>query len=132
VSFDRFTTTLRKLIAWSFWPALGLVVFGELMPHGGGLEPKVWDKALHFTAYFGLALIATLAVRANRLTIWIMLALVAIGGALEIIQGMVGRDMDIFDELANTLGILAGAGIGWLLVFVHGRYIRVADKQRPA
>lgn len=30
------------------------------------------------------------------------------GGALEIIQGMVGRDMSVYDELANTLGVLAG------------------------
>jgi VanZ family protein len=36
-----------------------------------------------------------------------------LGGALEIIQGFTGRDADIFDELANTLGVVSGLGIGW-------------------
>ena len=26
---------------------------------------------------------------------------------------MTGRDADIFDELANTLGVLTGLGLGW-------------------
>jgi VanZ family protein len=128
VSVDRLTTTLRKLIAWAFWPALVVVVWGELAPPSD-VEIHIWDKALHFTAYFGLALIATLAVRAGRPTFWIVLALAAIGGALEFVQGMVGRDMDIYDEFANTLGVLAGAALGWLLVYLHGHYIRQADKR---
>jgi VanZ family protein len=54
--------------------------------------------------------------------------LIAFGGLMEIVQGMVGRDMDIHDEYANTLGVLAGAALGWLLVYLHRRHIRRADK----
>jgi VanZ family protein len=111
--------TLRKLLHWfrqvDVWllaPALAVVVWGELKP-AGELEIHVWDKALHFTAYFGLSLMATIAVRASRRAVWCALALIALGGALEIIQGMVGRDCDIWDEVANTLGVLAGLAIGW-------------------
>jgi len=46
--------------------------------------------------------------------LWWALGLVLMGGALEIIQGFTGRDADIFDELANTIGVLSGLGVGWL------------------
>ncbi len=108
---------IRRLDAWLLWPALALVVWGELRPPKEGLE--VWDKALHFIAYFGLALMATVAVRADRRARWWVLGLIALGGVLEIVQFYVGRDAELLDEVANTLGVLtgwAGGAIGvWLL-----------------
>ena len=96
-------------------PALAVVIFGELTHSNvlAAVEIDVWDKALHFTAYFGLALMTTIAVRADRRALWWALGLVLMGGALEIVQGLTGRDADIFDELANTLGVVAGLGVGW-------------------
>jgi hypothetical protein len=39
---------------------------------------------------------------------------------LEILQGYTGRDPDIFDELANTLGVCSGAIVAlvarWLFI----------------
>ncbi len=98
-----------------FWPALGLVVWGELVRHGG--DPfHIWDKLLHFTAYFGLMGIAGVALGGRRRVLWAALGLIVLGGALEIIQGMVGRDMSLYDEFANTLGVLTGlaAAAGYL------------------
>lgn len=105
----------RRLDAWLVPPALLAVVFGELTHSSmiAILEFDIWDKALHFTAYFGLALMTTIAVRADRRALWWALGLVAMGGALEILQGLTGRDADILDELANSLGVLTGLGIGW-------------------
>ena len=105
----------RRLDAWLVPPALLFVIFAELShsPLIAALEFDIWDKALHFTAYCGLALMTTIAVRADRRALWWALGLVLLGGALEIVQGMTGRDADIFDELANTLGVLSGLGIGW-------------------
>lgn len=120
---SRFATFARRVAVWLFWPAVVLVVWGELSPRDKTLEPHVWDKLLHFTAYFGLAGIATVALRANRWTIAALVALIAVGGALEIIQGMVGRDADIYDELANTLGVLSGGAIGWAIVRLHGKLV---------
>jgi VanZ family protein len=112
---------VRRILAWLFWPALALVIWGELRSHGENLE--VWDKLLHFTAYFGLALIATVALRANRLTLWVLAGLIALGGALEVIQGLVGRDADIHDEIANTLGVLIGGVLGWGIVLLHAKLV---------
>jgi hypothetical protein len=40
------------------------------------------------------------------------------GAALEIIQGFVGRDCDVWDETANTLGVVTGLVVGWLGVWI--------------
>ena len=111
----RLLHRLRQLDAIMIWPALAVVVFGELthLPLLQSLDIKLWDKALHFTAYFGLAVMATVAVRADRRALWWSLGLVAMGGALEIVQGMTGRDCDIYDEFANALGVAAGFAVGW-------------------
>jgi len=115
---------VRRIDSWLIAPALAIVIFGELSHSTvvGVLESYVWDKALHFTAYFGLSLMTTIAVRANRNALWWALGLVLLGGSLEIIQGFTGRDADIFDELANTVGVLVGLGLGWLgVAFLRAR-----------
>jgi VanZ family protein len=115
--------TLRKLLhwfrqidAWLLAPALLFVVYAELthVDLAHELEVNVWDKALHFTAYAGLAGMATIAVRAKpRRALWWALGLIVLGGVLEIVQGMTGRDADIWDEAANTLGVVAGTALAW-------------------
>ena len=96
-------------------PALLFVIYAELTHSQdfAALEFHIWDKALHFSAYCGLSLMATVSVRADRRVLWWAVGLILLGGALEIVQGMRGRDADVFDEAANTLGVLAGAGVGW-------------------
>jgi VanZ family protein len=115
--------TLRKLLhwfrqidAWLLAPALLFVVYAELTHTdlAQELEINLWDKALHFTAYAGLAGMATIAVRAKpRRAFWWALGLIVLGGVLEIVQGMTGRDADIWDEAANTLGVVAGTALAW-------------------
>ena len=124
MTLRNFLHYIRRIDSWLIAPALVIVIFGELTHSSpvGVFESYVWDKALHFTAYFGLSLMTTIAVRANRNALWWALGLVLLGGALEIIQGFTGRDADIFDELANTLGVLAGLGFGWLgISFLRAR-----------
>jgi len=104
------------LALYLFWPAVAVVVWGELTPQPPNLEAAVWDKLLHFTAYFGLAGLATVALNARRPALWAVLGLAILGGALEIVQGMTGRDPDIYDELANLLGALTGGAVGWLMM----------------
>ncbi|MGA7676382.1 MAG: VanZ family protein [Rhizomicrobium sp.] len=104
------------LALYLFWPAIVLVTWGELTPHPPDLTAHIWDKALHFTAYFGLAGLATVALDARKAAIWAVLGLVVLGGALEILQGFTGRDPDIYDEIANTIGALTGGCCGWLLM----------------
>jgi VanZ family protein len=116
VNLRRLLHLVRQIDAWLLVPAILFVIYGELSHDKlvGILTFGIWDKALHFTAYFGLCVMTTVAVRASKPAVfWWAVGLVAMGGALEIIQGMTGRDADVFDELANTLGVLTGLAIGW-------------------
>ena len=109
-----------------------MVCWGEL-GHArliADLEFNIWDKALHFTAYFGLALMATVAVRADRRALWWALGLVALGGALEIVQGFTGRDCDIWDEVANSIGVAAGTVVAWAGVTLLKARRLVEDEHR--
>ena len=95
-----------------FYPALVLVVWGELTPtepHFVDWFGNLTDKALHFIAYFGLAAMAAAALKRRRAVLLASLGLIVLGGVLEIVQGFVGRDMSFYDELANIAGVIAGA-----------------------
>jgi VanZ family protein len=105
-----------------FVPALAIVVWGELRQGHGGLE--IWDKALHFIAYFGLAAIATVGLNRSRPAILAAIGLAGFGGALEIAQSFVGRDAEWGDELANILGVCSGLATGLLVVHVAERLAR--------
>jgi VanZ family protein len=123
MSLNQFAALVRRILAWLFWPASALVIWGELRSHAENLETHVWDKLLHFAAYFGLAVIATVALRASRMMLWVLVGLVVLGGMLEVIQGMVGRDADIHDEIANALGVLVGGLLGWGIVALHAKLV---------
>jgi VanZ family protein len=99
-------------------PAIAVVVWGELSSGPDQIEALYWDKALHFIAYFGLAGMICLALNGSRKVVAATLALILFGGVLEIVQGFVGRDTSFYDELANTLGAITGAGVGWLALFL--------------
>jgi VanZ family protein len=113
----------HALALYLFWPAFLIVAWGELTPNPGGIEVLAWDKALHFTAYAGLAGMAAVALKTPRYILWSALALMMAGGGFEILQGFTGRDPDIFDELANVLGALTGATLGWALIRLLGTKI---------
>jgi VanZ family protein len=108
----------HELALYLFWPAILLVIWGELEPRPPGWELEIWDKALHFIAYFGLAGLATVALDARRQALWAVLSLAILGGVLEILQGFTGRDPSLYDEFANILGATCGGCSGWLLMTV--------------
>ncbi len=110
---------LQRLAAFLFWPTLALIVWGELTPHPPDVLSGTPDKLLHFTAYFGLAALAALALRTRRAVLFAMLGLMVLGGMLEILQSLTGRDAEWLDEAANScgaaLGALSGLGLMWLV-----------------
>ncbi|HEY4125916.1 MAG TPA: hypothetical protein VGM36_14945 [Rhizomicrobium sp.] len=105
--------SIHLIATAAFWALAAIVAWGELGPGDIGLN--VWDKLQHFGAYALLAGLATVALRARGHWLWALGGLIAFGGALEILQGMVGRDMSLRDEFANTLGVIAGGFSGWAL-----------------
>ncbi len=74
-----------------------------------------FDKVVHFCFYFGLntLLVSTIiAKRGNARAIHIIattLASIAYGVAIEFIQKEVGRDFDIYDIVANSIGSITAA-----------------------
>jgi len=87
--------------------ALLVVIIGLMVGPFQNVEAaaNVWDKAAHFVA-FGLIL-WSIGVLFRRLPRTLAaLAALALGGAVEIVQGFVGRDASWGDLLADGLGIL--------------------------
>jgi len=94
-----------------FYPALLLVIWGELAgpdPQVLGLLALFNDKLLHFLAYFALAAMAAAAFRERRPVFFAGVALMVLGGVLEILQGFTGREVSVYDEIANVAGVLVG------------------------
>jgi len=127
---DKIAPRLREFVkrasALLLWPAIAVIAWGELSPANEIPDLNIWDKAEHFTAYFGLALMGVLGWSGRR-TPLIFLAVVALGGTLEILQAFVGRDAEWGDMLANTLGATAGTLLALLLLWLA----RLVDRRRP-
>jgi VanZ family protein len=121
-----FLPWVRRAGALLFWPAAAVVVWGELTPHPPGMAALLWDKAEHFIAYFGLTLLASLAWGLRRSLAFVFAGIVALGGALEIIQSFVGRDAEWGDFFANDLGATAGLGVAVVYLLMPRRRLVVA------
>jgi hypothetical protein len=101
--------TPAVLAARLVFAAASLVVaYGVFAPSGSGPSLMPWDKAEHFTAFFGLTFLGLFAF--PRLPPWWLALLMSITGAsIEIIQALpfVHRDCDVVDWVADSLGVAA-------------------------
>jgi VanZ family protein len=112
---SRLAGILRILSLRLFWPGVALIVWGELTPTPPELGPEFnWDKLQHFTAYFGLASMATM-VLTPRDRFFALLDVILLGGLLELLQAVFGRDADLWDFAANSLGAVCGFGVAMLV-----------------
>jgi VanZ family protein len=86
---------------------LSLLPLGALPPTPGT------DKTHHFIAYAMLMLPAALRKPAN----WILLGVFFIlySGAIELIQPFVNRYGEWLDMFANSVGVICGVIIAWLI-----------------
>jgi CRP-like cAMP-binding protein len=110
----------RNLIALAGVAGIVVVAVGSL--NGGSEQTIQVDKILHFTGYFILAFLFVLALR-PVLYVPALLALVAGGFLIEVLQPYNGRQMDVADGIANTLGVAVGAFVA-LLVRGAFSYVR--------
>ena len=114
---------VRVVDQFLFYPTLTAVIWGELTGTELHIIGRFNDKALHFLAYFTLSAMAAAALKKRRSVVIAGICLMALGGVLEIIQGMIGRDMSAYDELANVLGVVAGGLAGRVVVeFLRERW----------
>lgn len=81
----------------------------HLFPHS--------DKVVHFTMFFILTALFSIAVSAKsaaeipfKQLLFILLCCIAYGAVLELLQGTiwVGRDKDVFDWFADVVGSICG------------------------
>lgn len=100
--------------------AVGIVVISVTAdPNVKGMDFAGADKVGHAIAYFTLTLLLLLAGswRPGRTeSAWsspapALLIAVAYGGALEVVQGAVGRDAQFLDLLADALGALLALAV---------------------
>lgn len=107
-----------RLLQAAFWVAMLVAVVGALTPNPPSPEVANLDKAVHFTTFYVLELLGLLAFPRVRLLLP-AIGLVVFGGAIEIVQGLVGRDASGWDLLADGLGVVAA-----LAPFVAARWAR--------
>lgn len=92
----------------TFLVLLGTLTPGDSMPP----TPPGSDKLFHFLGFFAVVFPAMLVRPRNGW--WLVPGAIMLGGAIELIQPSVGRHADWADFIANTLGVCAGAVLGWL------------------
>ena len=115
---DASLKPLRWPQAWLllWWSLVGLVVTLSLIP--GDTVPPLpvmgGDKLEHCAAYAALAATAVQLFTRNAV-LRAGAGLVALGIGLELGQYLFtsSRQMDVFDALANALGVAAGLSTGW-------------------
>lgn len=90
---------------------LGLIIMQSLV----GNQPGTFriDKIIHFCGYAMLAAVFVMALR-PVLFLPVMIALLGVGFAIEYFQPLMGRERDLHDVFANTLGVAIGAVTGLL------------------
>ncbi len=96
------------------WFVVGLLLAGattylSLLPVGYLPAVHLWDKLEHALAYVAMAFWFG-CVMVRRDILWVGLALLAFGGLIELLQGWMGmgRSTDLFDLVADGVGILLG------------------------
>ena len=101
------------------WLIIGYVmvlaaVFGSIGPGIRNVPPAFDDKVVHTAVYFVLMIwFAGIYKRGHYL--WVAVALFALGGVIEFLQGQLShRSGELADLLANSAGI----GIGVVLALV--------------
>lgn len=76
------------------------------------------DKLMHFSIHAANAVVAALAFPVARSYVLALLLLFLLGPLIEFLQHFApGRDASVFDQLANTAGLLAGALFSRVLLF---------------
>lgn len=93
-------------------PVLILVLYGTLRPGDGANVGFQIDKLVHFLLFFGLAINLCYTYDKTRFN-WILVAILfglspkGIHQETEVAQQFIpGRNMDLYDGIADTLGIM--------------------------
>lgn len=87
--------------------------------------PNGTDKIVHIIMYFSLSTLLLWSYAYNRpQTAWIALSIILYGIVIELLQQYlpVNRNADIFDVAANTIGLLLGVSVQFILKRAEKKY----------
>jgi VanZ family protein len=104
---------LRWFTLWSVlgWVLIAAVIYLSLTPHPIEIDVEQGDKLGHTLAYLGM-MVWFAQLYPRRSHVWWGLGFIALGIALEYLQGWSGyRDFEYLDMVADAAGVTAG----WLL-----------------
>lgn len=101
-------TQAAAIARGGFWFAC-MVVLWSTLADTDELQAGLWDKGLHFTAFYALAVMGAVAYPQLKLR-WIGAGLLAFGFGIEVLQKLpfVDRDASWADFLADGAGIAFG------------------------
>jgi VanZ family protein len=112
VSANADAPHLAKLWWSAGWAMVLFILYSTLAPSRYVPNLHLWDKLEHATAFFGMTVWFGGLVRRGRF--WLLgLVMSAFGAAIEVAQGTMGlgRDMDIHDWYADSIGVLLALGL---------------------
>lgn len=121
---------LRRMTIGGAVTAVLAVVIAVLtlapMPSGG---PEGSDKLYHVLAFACLAF--PLPLVRPRWTVWVILGVIAYGGAIEVIQPFFGRQAEWADLVADGVGAILGAIVAYQLGLWRRRSGGLNDNDDP-
>ena len=104
----------QRGLALLFVPLILIISWLALSPKPPQQMSLGWDKLNHLCAFGSLCLLGSLAWPRRQFAL--LLALLAYGGAIELLQTLVpGRSGEWPDLLADALGLLLGSLATWAL-----------------
>jgi VanZ family protein len=110
------TTSRTRLWRWALLLLSGLVAVLALVPAPPRQMDLGWDKLNHVFAFAALAVCAVFGWRSSHAArLAVLLALLAFGGAIELVQLQVPNRSGEWSDLgADAIGIGLGALLAWL------------------
>ncbi len=109
---DKVFRFIRRLAAFLI---IFNIVTGSLYPVADSLDIGISDKLQHFIAYMALAFVLGLSSRSLAVRMVYFVLAAGLGGVIEIIQPYVGRNMSLYDFLADFAGVVCGGVLGILM-----------------
>ncbi len=103
---------MRRLWLALGWAMVAAIVYGSVMHSPPSLGFEQSDKLEHLGGYGMLMFWFCQLYRARRVRIGYALGFVALGVALEFVQGWLGyRDFEVADMVADAAGVAFGWGL---------------------
>ncbi|WP_443024190.1 VanZ family protein [Sneathiella sp.] len=94
-----------------FW-TLGLIAafIFSLTPvkHSSDIGFLVYDKFLHLSCYFVMSTVACLSGKTWTMRYFLCFVTLLVSISIEFLQPLTGRSFEVFDMVANLLGIIIG------------------------